>query len=225
MKEQIATELDAVRRRSLDLLDPVPEDDLLRQHSPLMSPLVWDLAHVGNYEEQWLLGAVADTRVAAHLDGVYDAFRNPRRDRPQLELLGPEPARAYVSDIRQRVLDVLDRLELDDRPLLDKGFVYGMVVQHEHQHDETMTATLQLRSAREYPLVDGSDAPVSDGDESVPAEVRVQGGPFVMGTDLEPWAYDNERPAHTVEVEAFWIDTAPVTNAAFTEFIALKQGQ
>ena len=70
MKEQIATELDAVRRRSLDLLDPVPEDDLLRQHSPLMSPLVWDLAHVGNYEEQWLLGAVADTRVAAHLDGV-----------------------------------------------------------------------------------------------------------------------------------------------------------
>src|SRR4051812_12894654 len=112
MKERIAAQLEAVRRRSLDLLDPVADDDLLRQHSPLMSPLIWDLAHVGNYEEQWLLGAVADTRVAAHLDGVYDAFRNPRRDRPQLELLGPAPARAYVSDIRRRVLDVLDDLEL-----------------------------------------------------------------------------------------------------------------
>jgi len=219
-KERIASELESVRRRSLALLDPVTEDDLLRQHSPLMSPLVWDLAHVGNYEEQWLLGAVADTRVAAHLDDIYDAFRNPRRDRPQLDLLGPLEARAYVADVRGRVLDVLDGVELDDRPLLDEGFVYGMVVQHEHQHGETMTATLQLRSTVEYPLVAGTDV-VADGDRaSLPAEVRVDGGPFVMGTDLEPWAYDNERPAHTVDVEEFWIDTTPVTNGAYIEFIA-----
>ncbi|MBV8235599.1 MAG: DinB family protein, partial [Acidimicrobiia bacterium] len=59
VKDRIATELEGVRRRSLALLEPVSNDDLRRQHSPLMSPLVWDLAHVGNYEEQWLLGAVA----------------------------------------------------------------------------------------------------------------------------------------------------------------------
>ena len=219
-KERIATELEGVRRRSLALLEPVSDDDLLRQHSPLMSPLVWDLAHIGNYEEQWLLGAVADTRVAAHLDGIYDAFRNPRRDRPQLELLGPSEARTYVSEIRGRVLDVLDDVELDDGPLVDGGFVYGMVVQHEHQHDETMTATLQFRTGVEYPLVDDA-APEPDGDAALlPAEVRVDGGPFVMGTDLEPWAYDNERPAHTVDVDAFWIDTTPVTNGGFAEFIA-----
>ena len=52
LKEHIARELTAARQRSLDLLAPVPEPDLVRQHSPLMSPLVWDLAHVGNYEEQ-----------------------------------------------------------------------------------------------------------------------------------------------------------------------------
>jgi len=220
LKERIATELEAVRRRSLDLLEPVSDDDLLRQHSPLMSPLVWDLAHVGNYEEQWLLGAVAETRVAAHLDDIYDAFRNPRRDRPQLDLLGPPEARAYVSEIRGRVLDVLDGLELEDDPLVERGFVYGMVVQHEHQHAETMTATLQLRTGVEYPLIDDAAAE-PDGDvDSLPAEVRVDSGPFVMGTDLEPWAYDNERPAHTVDVDAFWIDTTPVTNGAFAEFIA-----
>ncbi|MBV8980782.1 MAG: DinB family protein, partial [Acidimicrobiia bacterium] len=219
-KERIASELESVRRRSLSLLDPVTEDDLLRQHSPLMSPLVWDLAHIGNYEEQWLLGAIADTRIAAHLDDIYDAFRNPRRDRPQLDLLAPLEARAYVADVRGRVLDVLEDVELDDRPLLGEGFVYGMVVQHEHQHDETMTATLQLRSTVEYPLaLPSSDAP--DGDRaSLPAEVRVDGGAFVMGTDLEPWAYDNERPAHTVQVDAFWIDTTPVTNRAYAEFVS-----
>ncbi|MBV8160520.1 MAG: ergothioneine biosynthesis protein EgtB [Acidimicrobiia bacterium] len=220
MKERIAVELEGARRRSLALLEPVPDDHLLRQHSPLMSPLVWDLAHVGNYEEQWLLGAVADTRVAAHLDGVYDAFRNPRRDRPALDLLPPREARAYVGDIRRRVLDSLDGVDLADGPLLDRGFVYGMVVQHEHQHDETMTATLQLRSTAEYPIADCAGGPAADADATMADEVRVDGGPFVMGTDLEPWAYDNERPAHTVDVEAFWIDTTPVTNGAFAEFIA-----
>src|SRR5206468_12114606 len=169
MKERIAAELEAVRRRSLDLLEPVPDDELLRQHSPLMSPLVWDLAHVGNYEEQWLLGAVAETRVAAHLDGVYDAFKNPRRDRPQLDLLAPEPARAYVFEVRQRVLDVLDGIDVDGRPLLQGGFVYGMVVQHEHQHDETMTATLQLRGTAEYPLPDAPAAPRDGNGSSLPA--------------------------------------------------------
>ena len=46
------------------------------------------------------------------------------------------------------------------------------------------------------------------------------GGPFTMGTSTEPWALDNERPAHAVDLPAFLIDTTPVTNAAVPEFIA-----
>ncbi len=45
------------------------------------------------------------------------------------------------------------------------------------------------------------------------------GGPFEMGTSAESWALDNERPAHTVDVPAFRIDTAPVTNAAYAAFV------
>jgi iron(II)-dependent oxidoreductase len=41
-----------------------------------------------------------------------------------------------------------------------------------------------------------------------------------MGTSTEPWALDNERPAHEVDVPSFYLDTAPVTNAAYAEFIA-----
>jgi iron(II)-dependent oxidoreductase len=50
--------------------------------------------------------------------------------------------------------------------------------------------------------------------------VLVDAGPFTMGTSSDPWAYDNERPAHTVELPAFRIDTTPVTNGAFAEFVA-----
>ena len=207
-----------MRRRSLDLLDPLDDDGLLRQHSPLMSPLVWDLAHVGNYEELWLLREVTGApAIDASLDDMYDAFRHPRPNRPALPLLGPAEARRYIGEVRGRVLDTLEGVNLDgERPLLAGGFVYGMVVQHEHQHDETMIATLQLMGEPGYrPL-----APAPPAAAAVEGDVLVPAGPFVMGTDDEAWAYDNERPAHVVDLPAFRIDAAPVTNGQYAEFVA-----
>jgi gamma-glutamyl hercynylcysteine S-oxide synthase len=212
-------ELVAARQRSLELLEPLNNDQLLRQHSPLMSPLVWDLAHIGNYEEQWVVRAAGGmAAIDPSLDDLYDAFRHPRPDRPALPLLGPDAARAYIAEVRSRALDVVDRLTFDDDdPLLAGGFVVGLAVQHEHQHDETMLATLQLMAGSGYrPVAPPPPSPAVAG----PEEVFVAGGPFVMGTDDEPWAYDNERPAHVVDLAPFWINAAPVTNREYMEFIA-----
>jgi len=220
LSDVIARELEAVRRRSLGLTDTLSEDDLCRQHSPLMSPLVWDLAHVGNYEDQWLLRAV-DSTVAGRpeLDDLYDAFRHPRAIRSGLSLLAPDAARAYIGAVRDQALDLLDRAPLDDeRPLLRDGFVYGMVIQHEHQHDETMLATRQIMGAPAF-WADSRPLRARESAQNVSGEVLIPGGEFVMGTDVDPWAYDNERPAHPVTLEPFWIDAAAVTNAAYVEFI------
>ena len=62
--------------------------------------------------------------------------------------------------------------------------------------------------------------PPAPGGTDLPAEVLVPGGPFTMGTSAHPWALDNERPAHQVQVPAFWLDTVPVTNGDYQEFIA-----
>ena len=239
LKEAVATELEAVRGRSLDLLAPLDDAALTVQHSPLMSPLVWDLAHVGNYEELWLLRAVAGhSPIDASLDDIYDAFRHPRANRPALPLLDPDAARRYIASVRGRALDVLERVPPDslaggDGPLLAGGFVYGMVVQHEHQHDETMLATLQLMAGEPYPPAAASSStagssgalagPVAGplaGPVAGPDEVLVAGGKFVMGTDTDPWSYDNERPSFVLDLPAFWIDRFPVTNGAFLSFIA-----
>jgi iron(II)-dependent oxidoreductase len=217
LKEIAARELEAVRARSLGLLEPVPEPDLKRQHSPLMSPLVWDLAHVGNYEEIWLLRTIAGLPASdPQLDDIYDAFKHARKERTRLRLLDPQQSRTYISNIRGMVFDTLEKIELDPaNPLLAEGYVYGMVIQHEHQHDETMLATLNLRRS-EYPLVEPE---MPAGMPLAVKEVLVKGGVFQMGTDIEPWAYDNERRAHMVDLPSFWIDTAPVSNADYIGFI------
>jgi gamma-glutamyl hercynylcysteine S-oxide synthase len=218
LRERIATELAAGRRRSLDLLAPLTPEQLERQHSPLMSPLVWDLAHVGNYEDLWLVRSLGAPAVGAEYDDMYDAFQHPRADRPALPLLGPDEAGVYVNTVRGRAMDVLERVELDEQTaLVAGGFVYGMVIQHEHQHDETMLATLQLMDGEGYRPV-AIPAPPANGTGRA-SEVLVEGGAYQMGTDTEPWAYDNERPSHVVDVPPFLIDVLPTTNRDYVEFV------
>jgi iron(II)-dependent oxidoreductase len=227
---EVATELERVRRRSLAYTN-IADDELVRQHSTLMSPLVWDLAHVGNYEDLWLVRAITRVQAAsqttaqgqaaptrAGLDDIYDAFRHDRASRVRLDLLGPDAARAYLREVRNRSLDLLeqlDRLPADAATGTD-SFVYRMVIQHEHQHAETMLATHQLRTGP--PLLAPGD-PTPPGRQVPVREVLVPAGPFTLGTSTDPWAYDNERPAHQVDLPAFWIDTLPVGNQAQIAFI------
>jgi gamma-glutamyl hercynylcysteine S-oxide synthase len=219
LRERIAGALTEARRRSLALTDCVDTDDLTRQHSRLMSPLVWDLAHVGVQEELWLLRNVGGRDpMRPEIDDLYDAFQHARADRPALPLLGPEEARSYVGTVRGHVFDLLEAATFSGGRLVEAGFAFGMIAQHEQQHDETMLATHQLREG-EPVLSAPAPGPAPADAATLPAEVLVPAGPFTMGTSAEPWALDNERPAHQVDVAPFWIDTTPVTNAAYLAFI------
>ncbi|WP_030183698.1 ergothioneine biosynthesis protein EgtB [Streptomyces sp. NRRL S-813] len=217
LRERVLGSLTTARDRTTLLTTCVEEPDLTAQHSPLMSPLVWDLAHIGNQEELWLLRAVGGREaMRPEIDGLYDAFEHPRAERPSLPLLAPDEARSYAAEVRGRVIDVLESTAFHGTRLTEAGFAFGMIAQHEQQHDETMLITHQLRRGPQaLTAPDPEPAPLFTG----PAEVLVPGGPFTMGTSTEPWALDNERPAHVREVAPFWIDTTPVTNGAYTAFI------
>jgi iron(II)-dependent oxidoreductase len=57
--------------------------------------------------------------------------------------------------------------------------------------------------------------PVDDGPETV----VIDGGEQEIGAPSHGFAYDNERPRHTVDLAPFEIDRAPVTNGAYLAFI------
>ncbi|MFJ9729502.1 ergothioneine biosynthesis protein EgtB [Streptomyces sp. NPDC101209] len=217
LRRRAISALITARNRTTLLTSCVDEPDLTAQHSPLMSPLVWDLAHIGNQEEQWLLRTVAGHEaIRPEIDNLYDAFEHPRSARPNLPLLPPKEARRYAADVRGRALDVLHTAEFHGTRLTEAGFAFGMIAQHEQQHDETMLITHQFRTGPQaLHAPDPEPGPLVTG----PPEILIPGGAFAMGTSDEPWALDNERPAHRREVPAFWIDTAPVTNSAYQAFI------
>jgi gamma-glutamyl hercynylcysteine S-oxide synthase len=196
----------AARRRTFELVGHLSTAQLEGQIDPIMSPLVWDLAHIAAYEDLWLVHRFAgEPLLHPELAAVYDAFETPRTVRGEIELLDTAAARAYLDEVRARV-----RHTLEDRA--PDPVLHEMVIRHELQHTETMRQAMELGGvlAPGEPLL----RPVAGADDWV----AVPGGPFTMGAGDGGFAYDNERPAHTVEVAPFAIARRPVTNGTWMRF-------
>jgi gamma-glutamyl hercynylcysteine S-oxide synthase len=215
-RELLARELTRTRERTLRLVD-FDDAELFRQYDPLMSPLVWDLAHIGWQEELWLLRGNDPGRpgmLEPQLERCYDAFLNSRASRVDLPLLNPSEARSYCATVRDKALYSLDAM-----PEGGDEFNFGLVVSHENQHAETMLQALNLRSG---PALLDQGARLPSGRAGVAGtSVLVAGGPFVLGVDAaaEPYSLDNERSAHIVDVADFRIGRVPVTNAEWRAFV------
>jgi gamma-glutamyl hercynylcysteine S-oxide synthase len=125
-----------------------------------------------------------------------------------------------MEQVRARTLEVLDEIDLESGdPLLAHGFIYDMLLAHEYQHNETMLQLLQMIEA--YEPVEVDSRPASETVSEGPEMVAVEGGEYEVGAGppADGFAYDNERPRHSVELEAFEIDRTPVTNAAYIAFM------
>jgi iron(II)-dependent oxidoreductase len=186
---------------------PVAETDLDRVHDPLMSPLVWDLGHIAAFEDLWLAVRGAGLEpLRPELMRVYDADETPRPERGELPYLRLPAALEYLHEVRARTLGLAGTVA----PLLQE-----LVVQHECQHSETMLQTLQIAAPGVYA------PPRTDRDGTARrGTLTVEAGPFTLGAEDGQFAYDNERPARVVDLPAFEIDAAPVTNAAYGAFVA-----
>jgi iron(II)-dependent oxidoreductase len=211
------------RERTIALIAPLGDELLNRVYSPLLSPLAWDLGHIANFEELWLVQKIGG-RAPLHgeLGQYYDAIENPRRDRGELPILHDAELRAYMGEVRERTLEVLGEVDVGpDAPdrLLREGFVYEMLVAHELQHQETMLQLLQMLDVP-YRPAEADPTPFAPVPvDAAPGTVRIEAGAHEIGAPARGFAYDNERPRHTVELPAFEIDRTPVTNAAYVRYV------
>jgi iron(II)-dependent oxidoreductase len=195
------------RARTLALVDPLSDADVEAQHVEIMSPLVWDLAHIAAYEELWLVQRHGGEPLSRpDLAAMYDAFETPRAVRGDLPLLDRAQALAYLEDVRRRVPD-------------GDSLIHELVLRHEHQHGETMLQAIELARLQPAPAVPRADRPEAPGDHTGLEGVLVPAGPCEIGAPDEGFTYDNERPRFRAEVPAFRIGRTPITNATFLTFV------
>ena len=102
--------------------------------------MVWDLGHIGNFEELWLLhNAWGDGWLHAGYERMFDAVLNPRPTREGLPLPQRGELFDYLAAVRERALGRLfgngaggsESTAAADAALLDGGFVYELVAEHD----------------------------------------------------------------------------------------------
>jgi iron(II)-dependent oxidoreductase len=222
IEDGVVRALGDARERTLALVESISDEDLVRVHSPLMSPMVWDLGHIAAFEDLWLVYRFGgEPMLRGDLAETYDAFETPRAERGELDFLSPAGARDYLNDVRRRSLEITEAR--------GTGELHELVLRHEQQHGETMLQTIQLARLDGYrPIADGTShrgrGPAQSDPNDGPAPtglelVEIPGGECTIGAPAEGFAYDNERPRHTIDLRGFQIGRTPITNATYLTFV------
>jgi iron(II)-dependent oxidoreductase len=205
--EQLLSAMGDARRGTLELVAHLSSEELERVHSPIMSPLVWDLGHIAAYEDLWIAQRLGGMELLRpDLAGLYDAFETPRAVRGDIEALGPDAAREYMCEVSARTVEVLVREGLGD------GVICEMVLRHELQHSETMRQTLDIAGL--LPVGEPKLEPMTGAE----GWLQIPAGTCSIGAGEESFSYDNERPRHSVELGGFAIARRPVSNASWMSF-------
>ncbi len=208
-----------------------PEAFLVRPIA-LRHPFVFYVGHLPAFA--WIHicgGTLARPSFAPALDDMFSRGIDPDVDDPERCHDHPDvpehwPALdtvlAYRDRVRAEVLRSIDAVEERSTadPMAENGRVFAMVVEHELMHQETLLYMVQQLAPElktrpswlpEYVL--GYAAPRHP--------VAIPAGRVTLGTDFETLAFgwDNEFPTVSAEVPAFSIDSVPVCNAEFLEFV------
>jgi ergothioneine biosynthesis protein EgtB len=215
--------LRAAWERSDELFALLHPEALWEQPIPLRQPFIFYLGHLPAFAWNHLgRRRLAKNAFRPDLDDLFERGIDPVGvDAYVAADRGRWPHPDEVGRYRDRVRDVLLSAErAGELETSEAREDLAMVVEHELMHHETllyMVQELDYRFKRKPP-----DGEVTGGASRLRTDrVEVPGGRVVLGAargSLE-FGWDNEFPEQSVDVADFAIDTAPVRNSEFRDFV------
>jgi gamma-glutamyl hercynylcysteine S-oxide synthase len=211
LRSAIFDDLQTCRSRTLDLVNEINSIHFYTQAHPDFSPIGWHLGHIAFTEALWILERCAGFAPQfREYHKLFSADGLPKEKRQILPNL--EEILNYLETIRTQVLEYLETapLEIEER-------LWNWLLQHESQHNETMTFLLQIhRWSNNYSTFNFS--PHTNHNSLQEEMIEIPGGEFIMGSNTVD-AQDNERPLHSIYLETFYLDPYPVTCQKYRQFM------
>jgi len=212
--------LENARQRTYELIADLDEDQLLGPKYGTINPLRWEIGHVAYFYEYFILRELYGRESILgnqQADSLYDSISVAHDTRWDLPLLNLEQTKAYMQSVLENLCARLPGTVANEQD----SFIYQFGVFHEDMHCE---AFLWGRQTLAYPTpkfsaaIDASSLRNAGG---LAGYVDVPGGKFRIGAEKDAaFMFDNEKYAHEVDVTAFSIARAAVTNAEYAEFVA-----
>lgn len=218
-KHSIITALTQTRSHTLDLLTQIDESLFCLQVHPEFSPLGWHFGHIAFTEAYWILEQLASRSLnfPEAYQRLFAADGLPKQERQNLPTVAT--IEKYLKTIRSQTLDYLEIA-----PVAQQERLWRWLIQHETQHCETICFLWQLYQQSHLDLASFNPAQLISAEKkatttiNVTEMLKVEGGEFTIGSNAVD-ALDNERPAHQIYLETYWIDRHPVTCRQYAQFM------
>jgi ergothioneine biosynthesis protein EgtB len=216
-----------VRAQTMRIVAPLEIEDYVVQTAEFMSPPRWHIGHTSWFFETLLRASLPDYRVydeayLYYFNSYYEGFgsrieKSLRGTRSRPTVKETVRYRNHIDEAMGRFLETVD-----GRPDREKILsLVRMGLEHEMQHQELLVYDIKHLLCDLY---DGPKAASPAASETVGGMAEIPGGLFSLGCGGADFcggdfAWDNEKPEHTVFLQDFAIDRAPVSNGDFLEFI------
>jgi gamma-glutamyl hercynylcysteine S-oxide synthase len=225
--EEIGRLLTEVRARTDDLVADLSDEQMIGPLLRIVNPPLWEIGHTAWFQEKWAWRHLrAQPPVRDDVDELYDSAAIAHDSRWELLLPSRQQTRELMQTSLNHVLDRLGPGSLTD----DDVYFHLLPLFHEDMHDEALTYTRQTL-AYPPPQIQTVPLPLQGerlGEGPCPGDVEMPGGTYPLGAapgETRQFAadgsfvFDNEKWAHPVELPAFRIARAPVTQAEFARFV------
>ena len=230
-KQTIFQAFTQCRTKTLTLFEGMDEVTFCHQAHPDFSPVGWHLGHIAYTESLWLLERTAGLPcMFPQYRRLFAADGLPKCDRVKLPKL--EEICYYLNTVREKVFDYLEVADLETEAPL-----WRFLLQHESQHSEIMCFVLEMCKLEDkeigkcgkynskfspsphHPISPSPHLPIPPSPHPLEGMIQIPAGEFEIGND-SPHALDNERPAHRVYLDTYYIDRFPVTCGQYRAFMA-----
>ena len=209
------------RDRTMDLVADLSDEDMVGPMLAVVNPLIWEIGHLAWFQEKFVLRqACTEPPILAYGDSIWDSGAIPHDTRWRLVLPSRDETLAYMHEVGERVADRVLRADATD--VVAHFALYSVF--HYDWHTEAITYTRQTLG---HPAPKLGGLPTGDGgppdrpdDGPIEGDVKVPATTFLLGAmRAQPFAYDNEKWAHPVEVPAFHMARGAVTQSEYLAFV------
>ena len=208
------------RQRTRALYADLDGAQLLGPRLEMVNPPLWEIGHLGWFQEHWCLRSRGDDKdlapsILANADQLYNSATVAHSRRWDLPLPDIQATQKYLNNVTERVLERLDR-EPNNEML---RYFADLAVFHEDMHGEAFFYTRQTLGYSQPRLSASVDAALG---ESIEGDAEFSGGQFLLGAPAQTkqFVFDNEKWGHEVNVAPFRMAKAAVTNGEFRNFVA-----
>jgi iron(II)-dependent oxidoreductase len=218
LSSDLASDLMAARDHFSNITAGLDGDRLLGPQLAIVNPPLWEIGHVGWFQEHWCLrDGRRGEKLLPNADALYDSSNVPHDTRWHLPLPSLAATRAYLANVLELTLERLAR-EPENEPL---RYFVRLSTLHEDMHSEALHYTHQTLGYPEPEIGVRALFPIGKCGGSDP-DLEFDGGMLRLGAERGEgrFVFDNEKWAHDVEVAPFAISPRPVTNAEYQAFVA-----